>query len=310
MFDTHYDLLTLAYMAKKENININQILEHLNQKNILGVIANLYFMSKEEMKQELKYPKEINVLEMFKTAKEHLNSYNLNCKILYSIEGCDYIKDTNELKQLKEAGLNSILLVWNTENKYGSGNYSSKGLTEEGRNFIKTAINLGLGIDLSHANEKTFDGIIEEIKTAQNAGKSVICYASHSNIKNLYNHPRNLNDIELNKIKEVSGMLGLVAYKDFLTDRHNIQETRKAYINHIVYAVDKLGIDNVMLASDNMYFINLFDTYEEAKPIYMYNKMKDEIRKDLSQYFNEEDINKIMYKNAENLYKRLTESHK
>ena len=48
MFDTHYDLLTLAYMAKKENINIDNLLKPLNQNNVLGVIANLYFMSKKE----------------------------------------------------------------------------------------------------------------------------------------------------------------------------------------------------------------------------------------------------------------------
>jgi len=77
------------------------------------------------------------------------------------------------------------------------------------------------------------------------------------------------------------------------------------YIKHILYAVNKLGIDNIMLASDNMYFINLFKTYEEDKPIYMYNKMKEEIKVDLSKYFIEEDINKIMYDNAENLYKKL-----
>jgi len=305
VFDTHYDLLTLAYMAQKEKININHLLKPLNQKNISGVIANLYFMSEKEMKEELKYPNNINVLDMFKQAKENLNSYNLNCKILYSIEGCDYIKDTDELQKLKEAGLDSILLVWNTNNKYGSGNYSTKGLTEEGKHFIKQAINLELGIDLSHANEKTFDGIIEEIKIAQNSGKKVICYASHSNIRSLHNHQRNLSDRQLELLKEVGGKLGLVAYKDFLTDNQDIKDKRKAYIKHILYAVNKLGIDNIMLASDNMYFINLFKTYEEDKPIYMYNKMKEEIKEDLSKYFIEEDINKIMYDNAENLYKKL-----
>ena len=310
MFDTHYDLLTLAYMAKKENINIDNLLKPLNQNNVLGVIANLYFMSKKEMKEELKYPKDINVLEMFKKAKENLDTYNLQCKILYSIEGCDYIKDINELEQLSKAGLNSIVLVWNTENKYGSGNYSKKGLTEEGRKFIRKAIDLGLGIDLSHANEKTFDGIIEEIKEAQNQGKEVICYASHSNIRVLQNHPRNLNDNQLNKLKEVGALLGLVAYRDFLTDKTDIESLKKAYVKHIMYAVQKLGIDNVMLASDNMYFINLFDTYEERDPVYHYDKMKEEIKEDLEKNFTEEEINKIMYSNVERLYYRLKKSHK
>lgn len=306
MFDTHYDLLTLIYMAKNENVNINHLLKPLNFTNISGVIGNLYFMSEEEMKEELKYPSKINVLEMFKQAKNDLESYKLKCDILYSIEGCDYIKDINELESLQKAGLNAILLVWNTENKYGSGNYSNKGLTEEGKIFIQKAIDLGLGIDLSHANEETFDGIIQEIKQAQKIGKKVICYASHSNIRTLHNHPRNLNDRQLEQLKEVGGKLGLVAYPLFLAETTDIKELRKSYIKHILYAVNKMGIDNVMLASDNMSFENEFDTaYNSAKPVYEYDTMKTEIQEGLSEYFTEKEINKIMYSNAASLYQKL-----
>jgi len=305
MFDTHYDLLTLAYMAKRENINIDSLLEPLNTDNVLGVIGNLYFMTQEEMQEELKYPTEINVLEMFKQAKESLESYNLNCKFLYSIEGCDYITDIQELEELSKAGLNSILLVWNNPNKYGSGNKTNNGLTEQGREFIRKAIDLGLGIDLSHANQPTFNDVIEEIKLKQKDGKQVICYASHSNIQSLQNHPRNLNDNQLEKLKEVGGLLGLVAYRDFLTDKTDIESLRNAYVTHIQYAIKILGIDNVMLASDNMYFINKFDTYEERKPVYSYDKMKEEIKEDLKPYFSKGEIEKIMYKNAERLYEKL-----
>lgn len=305
MFDTHYDLLTLAYMAKKENINIDSLLEPLNADNVLGVIGNLYFMTQEEMQEELKYPTEINVLEMFKQAKESLESYNLNCKFLYSIEGCDYITDIQELEELSKAGLNSILLVWNNPNKYGSGNRTNNGLTEQGREFIRKAIDLGLGIDLSHANEQTFYDIIEEIKLKQKEGKQVICYASHSNIQTLQNHPRNLNDNQLEKLKEVGGLLGLVAYRDFLINSTDLDELKKAYAEHIKYAVDMLGIDSVMLASDNMYFINKFDTYEEREPVYHYDKMKEEMQEILNLYFSETEVDKIMYKNAEKLYQKL-----
>ena len=49
MFDTHYDLLTLAFMAQNEKIDITHLLTPLNKKNISGVIGNLYFMSEEEI---------------------------------------------------------------------------------------------------------------------------------------------------------------------------------------------------------------------------------------------------------------------
>ncbi len=310
MFDTHYDLLTLVYMAKHENKNINHLLNSFNPSNVLGVISNLYFQSEKEMAEELKYPAQINVLKMFKEAKETLESYHPNTKILYSIEGCDYIKDTKELEELFKAGLNSIILVWNEPNKYGSGYRTNKGLTKEGRIFIQKAIDLGLGIDLSHANEATFNGIIKEIKKAQAQNKKVTCYASHSDINHLYNHPRNLNDKQLKQLKEVGGKLGLVAYPKFLTDKTNLKDIRKAYIEHICYAVNAMGIDNVMLASDNMSFINEFDTaYKPVKPAYEYNKMKEEIEKDLTPYFNQNQINKIMCENAKQLYFNLKQKN-
>ena len=310
MFDTHYDLLTLAFMAQNEKIDITHLLTPLNKKNISGVIGNLYFMSEEEMKQELKYPNKIDVLKMFKQAKQALEQYNLDCNILYSIEGCDYIKDIDELEKLKKAGLNSIILVWNNKSKYGSGIKSNEGLTEEGKHFVQKAIDLKLGIDLSHANEPTFNDIINIIKENQKQGKQVICYASHSNIKTLQNNPRNLNDHQLQKLKEVGGYLGLVSYPSFITDKTNINQIKQEYINHIIYATKQLDINHIMLSSDNMDFIHEFDTNCEIdKPVYKYENMKEEIYQDLEKHFTKEDINKIMKTNAETLYQELTKSH-
>ncbi len=310
MFDTHYDLLTFVYMAQKENKDITNFLKPLNKQNISGVISNLYFMSQEEMKKELKYPNKIEVLKMFKQSKQALESYNLDCDILYSIEGCDYIKDTKELEELKHLGLNSIILVWNNPNKYGSGIRLNKGLTEEGKKFIQKAIDLKLGIDLSHANEPTFNDIINIIKENQKQGKQVICYASHSNIKSLQDNPRNLNESQIKKLKEVGGYLGLVSYPSFITNKIDTNQIKKEYIKHIIYATKELDINHVMLSSDNMDFIKEFDTdCQTDVPVYKYANMKDDIYQDLKKHFNKEDINKIMKTNAETLYKKLTKSH-
>ncbi len=301
MFDMHYDLLTFIYMAKKNNKDIDSLLKPFNKDNIKGVTANLYFMSKKEMALELDYPKNIDVLEMFKQAKQELEN-RLNHNVIYSIEGCDYVKDLDELEKLYHHGLDAILLTWNTKNKYGSGNYTKHGLTHKGKKFIRKALDLGLAIDLSHANQKTFKGIIKEIKKS----KDVICYASHSNIRALWNHPRNLTDEELYALKEVGGFLGLVAYPLFLTDNNDNQKIRKAYINHIKNAVKIMGIDRVMLASDNMEYLLEFDKpFTSQKSPYDYEKISKQIYQDLKPYFKEKDIKKIMYENALNLYKRI-----
>ena len=105
MFDTHYDLLTIAYKAYLTNdySYLEEITKYFNDKNVTGVIANLYFMSKEEMENEIcagYYKDDVSVLDMFVKSKEILDKYLPNTEIIYSIEGADYIKDTVELEKL------------------------------------------------------------------------------------------------------------------------------------------------------------------------------------------------------------------
>ncbi len=303
MFDMHYDLLTLILMANRTKKDISHFLTPLNKENVKGVAANLYFMSRDEMKRELEYPSRINVLKMFKTAKKVLEGYQLDCEFIYSIEGCDYIRDTKELERLSQAGLDSILLTWNNPNKYGSGNITNQGLTYEGRHFIHRAMELGLGIDLSHANLQTYNDIINMIRHSQ---KPVTCYASHSNLRLLRHHPRNLDDTQIKELINVGGKLGLVAYPRFLTLEKDITLLRKAYAKHIVCAVNMFGQDNIMISSDNMDFTKIFTSEDDSDPaFYPYETMNELIRQDISSYLSEDAIEQIMYGNAHQIYKQL-----
>lgn len=54
MFDMHYDLLTKIYICYKNNdfSYIDNWIKNYNCNNVRGVIANLCFMSIDEMKEE------------------------------------------------------------------------------------------------------------------------------------------------------------------------------------------------------------------------------------------------------------------
>lgn len=297
MIDTHNDLLTIAYCCYLKNdyeplIEFNELIE---KNNTLGIIANLYFMSIEEMKDELDnnyYQEKIPIIDMFKISKEILNKYIPNVHFIYSIEGCDYL-DICDLEKLKKEGLNSILPVWNTPNRYGSGNRDTYGLTELGRQFIQEAMNLKLGIDISHANKKTCMDILKIVKEKHYP----FVYGSHSNIRVLKDHSRNLDDEELMSLKEVNGKLGLVAIDLFATDEYEYRE-------HIKYAVDILGIDSVMIASDNMDYT--CESLKDTK-LFEYPNINNRVRSLLQDIYNEEEIDKIMFRNALKLFNELEE---
>ncbi|MBR6690498.1 MAG: membrane dipeptidase [Bacilli bacterium] len=306
MVDAHYDLLSICYVCylKNDYTKIEKIAKEIksNKEEIKCIFANLYFMSEDEMKNELHpsyYIQNVSVLDMFKIAKEILERYLPEIDFLYSIEGCDYI-EIDDLELLYNEGLRSIIPVWNTENKYGSGNRTNKGLTKEGINLINQAIDLGIGIDLSHANLNTFYGIIEVIKEKQKLNKEVICYASHSNARILCDRERNLTDVQLKLIKEVSGLVGIFSNRNFITHNYNLnkEEQQLEYLKHIIYISNIIGIDNVMLSTDDMRFCGDIDPEYYELPIYDYSNIVHDTKQTLLKYFSLEDTNKILYGNA------------
>ena len=301
MVDAHYDLLSICYTCylKNDYSKVKSIREEIKNSGVKCIFANLYFMSKEEMLDELYYNyynEKVSILEMFKISKKILERYLPDIDFIYSIEGCDYL-NINELDNLYNEGLRSIVLVWNNKNKYGSGNRSDAGLTKEGIDFLNKAIDLGIAIDLSHANKNTFYGMIEVIKENKKLGKDVVCFASHSNSKTLCDRDRNLDDNQILAIKEVDGLIGVFSNRNFVTNNYEIskQEQQKEYLKHIIYISRIMGIDSIMLSTDDMRFID--EKYAEL-PIFNYSNIKTEIEKLLLTLFSMDDTNKIMYKNT------------
>jgi len=319
MYDMHYDLLTILYFNFLKNNKyadplgcVEKIQKIYSNNNIIGGIINLYFMSEQEMKTELDIDKEklYDVLTMFKKSIEMLlylkckNIIPINTDFLYSIEGCDYIKNLDELEELYNLGLRAILPVWNNENIYGSGFKSDKGLTTKGEELIKKAIDLGIIIDLSHANPNTFDGLIKVITNEQQKGKNPIVIASHSNSKSLCDRKRNLTDEQLTKLKNIGGTIGLFSNSKFLsTDfvENTYYERQKYLLKHIKHIIN-LGfpVDKIVLSTDDMNFSP--DSSYHGNESFHLGNIKNEMYSLLKQEFNNDDVKKLMYKNARQIF--------
>lgn len=310
MIDTHYDLLSIAYVAylKNDYSYLEYISKYFHSNNVCGVIANLYFMSKEEMAKELHssyYQEDVSVLDMFVKAKEVLDTYLPDIDILYSIEGADFIKDCRELERLSEAGLDCLLIAWNTKSKYASGNRSDQGLTVDGKALLRKAIDLGIGIDLSHANETSFNDIIDIIKQEKKLGKDIVVYASHSNSRSLCPVRRNLMDYQLEKIKEVNGQVGLLANRNFVVfgpEKELVSQKQKEdrFLEHVKHVASIVGKDNVMIATDDMNFCSDADSEYGEVAIFDYDKVASCVALTLSKEYDYSDISMIMYNTASN----------
>lgn len=302
MIDMHYDLLSVLYYCYLRNDfrYVKELQGYFNDRNVHGIVANLYFMSEEEMQREMKGRK-IDVVEMFKISTELFRKYFPDLDVVFSIEGCDFIKNIDELRKLYELGLRSILLVWNNKNKYGGGTYATGGLTEEGKKFIWEAINLGITIDLSHMNRETFEDTVSILKEAKNKSLNPKVIVSHSDVYELFNHPRNITDEQIKMLKEFKPVMGLVSYSMFLTDKdEEIEVLKDKYLNHIKHVIDILGINCVGISSDDMEYDSILLGNPVENIIFPYKDLKKEIYNLLIKEFSIEEVNKIMGLNIKN----------
>lgn len=323
MYDMHYDLLTILYYNFKENnpkANKQKLLSDCEMiykdNNILGGIINLYFMSESEMEEELGIEKEelSEVVSMFKRSIELLDLLKYsqvipeNIDFIYSIEGCDYFKSEEDLEELYDLGLRSILPVWNEKNKFGSGYRSEDGLTELGKRLILKAIDLGIMIDVSHANLKTFNDILDIIEEEKNNGKDITVIASHSNVKSLCDRKRNLSDEQLIRLKNVGGYIGLFTNGNFLSfDNEEIdyKERQQNFLKHMHYIIQEIGFseDKVLISSDDMNF-NPDPSYHHLESFEL-SRISTDLRELLEKNYPTDFTNKVMIDNAKELVKKV-----
>lgn len=307
MIDMHYDLLSILYHCYKrdEYSYIRKLQNYYQESGIQGVVANLYFMNEEEMKEEFgTYYEPIDVVSMFQIATDLFKKYFPQLPVVFSIEGCDYIKSPDELEELYQLGLRNILLVWNNKNRYGSGNCSTSGLTEEGKIFLRKAIALGISIDLSHMNEATFFDTISFLKEEKKSGKTIKVIASHSNCYDVYAHPRNLTDEQLLAMKEFHPIVGVVSYGPFVSSSEDKKQLLQQYLTHIDHVVEVLGIDFIGVSTDDMMFGPFLFDEEEPIQVFEYRNIVLEMTNLLKTKYEETEIHKILYENS---YKQLFE---
>ena len=128
----------------------------------------------------------------------------------------------------------------------GDGPVRHGGLSALGRAAIAEMNRLGLLIDVSHASRDAM------LQAAQVSRTPIV--ATHACCSALRDHPRNLDDAQLDALKAVGGLVQITAVPAFLRDPPKGGGTTQAsvadYIDHVDYAVRRIGIDHVGMSSD------------------------------------------------------------
>ena len=257
------------------------------EERVLALINALYF-TENKNKGRFKIVKSIDEIEK-----------NIDREILLAlptIEGAYSIGQENYrelLLQYYDLGIRLISYVWNQNNMLAAGTLGEDedGFTDLGVEFTKLMNELGILIDVSHMNEKSF---WDSIKYSTSP-----IIASHSCADRLTRHVRNLKDDQILALKDCGGIVNINFYWRFLGEKEEEVDV-KTIADHIDYVVDLVGVDYVGLGSD-------FDGASMPKDIASVRDLPKLTEELIRRGYSREDIEKILGKNNLRLLKEVEE---
>lgn len=254
IFDIHtdilYDIVEKRLKGKTgivENYHIPQMLEGsvtggiwTYYTDVNQILCNDIDLAIEYVLEEIGNSQDVHIV------KSHDDWVDHKMNVILGFESLAPIKDLKHLKRMFESGFRHAMLTWNEKNHFGTGVGSEKmtGLTDLGCEAVMLMNDLGMVIDISHANSKTVIDILD-VTTAP-------VIASHSNCYSLAPHKRNLTDGQIRAIAEVEGIIGVTAVPAFT----NLEKpTIASLVDHIDYINKLVGTRYVGLGFDFMNYL-------------------------------------------------------
>ena len=142
------------------------------------------------------------------------------------------------LEKLADRGVKMMTLTWNGENELASGHKNPEmGFTDFGREVVKEMERQNIIVDVSHLNDKGMEQLMGGIAT-----KPII--ATHSNLRSICSHKRNLTEEMFQYIVEHKGLVVLNLLHNFVSD--NEMKDSKAELFCHVYRMLELGGEDVI----------------------------------------------------------------
>jgi len=162
-------------------------------------------------------------------------------------------KDLSRLAEFRALGARYLTLTHNGHNDLadaaiprsdlGDGPREHGGLSALGREAIAEMNRLGIMIDVSHLSR---DGMLQAARISRSP-----IVATHSCVRALCDHPRNMDDEQLDVLRDVGGVIQITAVSAFIRPNAKPDAVGVAdFVDHIDYVVHRIGLDHVGISSD------------------------------------------------------------
>jgi membrane dipeptidase len=286
IFDLHSDILydLYAHYPEAKQRFLEYHLPRLKISPLKGGIWTLYS------------PAEFSLPEALEKALAGIDLSGLpDYDVIFGLEGLRNLK-IEDFDRIYELGIQHAMLTWNEENIYATGvrGPQNRGLTALGKTLVAKMVEKNMIIDLAHLNEKSFDDVLDY------TNKNIIF--SHGNLREICDHPRNLNRRQLLRLKEAGGLLGLSLVRYFLSPIPPEQNV-KTFLRHLDLAVEVMGIGNVAFGFDFMdYFPGENGNLEEIPDCTKLGLLLETLKE---KGYSDEDVERLSYRNFYDKYHHL-----
>ncbi len=267
IFDTHCDALLKLQMAKRNNLFDGELLDFQKSKKLdtnferlqaggvkvqfFAIFIHPEFPSDEKWQHALEqvdlfYSEILGENPLMKHIKNWKDIDSLQADeigAVLTLEGADaFGNDLTKLRHLYRLGVLSIGLTWNNANLCadGVGDPRGAGLTKLGKEVVQLNNEHHVFTDVSHLSLNGFWDVMELSKYP---------IASHSNARALCDHPRNLNDEQIQAMFKKNGMIDVVFCPQFI-NKDSEQATIPDLIRHIDHFCSLGGVRNIGIGSD------------------------------------------------------------
>ncbi len=259
LFDLHCDTATRMYSEKQ------------------GFFENDFHVSLKKAKYINKYAQAMAIwtdkrlsdpqgYERFLAVRENLdNEVKINCHkvgiannssdlvrlvnsgltpLILAVEDARILEnDVARLHTLHSKGVRILTLNWYGDTCIGGAHDTQNGLTDFGKEVVKSCFNIGIIPDVSHCS---FKGTLDTIEIATKANKPII--ASHSDAYSVNPHSRNLLDSDFLSIKMLGGIVGINLCPEHL--EANGSADIPSVLRHIEHYMSLGGEDTLCMGCD------------------------------------------------------------
>lgn len=188
--------------------------------------------------------KHADIVEMANTADDIRRiTGSKKCAALLSVEGGAVLDGKLEnIEKLKKDGVKMMTLTWNGANELASGNVNPEmGFTAFGREAVREMERQNIIVDVSHLNDKGMEELMGF------ATKPII--ATHSNLRSVCSHKRNVTEEMFKYIVEHKGLCGLNLLHGFVSDEP-MKDSKAELFCHVYRMLELGGEDVIACGSD------------------------------------------------------------